>query len=158
MKHSPSKARHRVLAWSGALALAAMIPTIASATLGESDASIQADQVRLKSGLKVIEHANFRVHEMQLPSGTVLRQYVAPSGVVFAVTWAGPTMPDLRQTLGRYFDPFVAGAKANTAGHRQLQFQSAGLVVQSGGHMRSFTGRAYLANSLPSGVTPQDLR
>ena len=142
----------------GAIALAALVPAVATATLGETDASIQADQTQMKAGLKVIQHANFRLHEMQLPSGTVLRQYATPDGLVFAVTWSGPTMPDLRQTLGRYFDSYVAGAKANGAKHRQLQIHSADLIVHAGGRMRSFTGVAYLAKSMPAGVTVQDLR
>jgi hypothetical protein len=141
----------------GAIGLAVLLPTIASATLGEPDTSIQADQTQMKTTLKVIQRASFRVHEMSLPSGTVLRQYATPDGLVFAVTWSGPTMPDLRQTLGRYFPTYVAGAKANGAKHRQLQIKSADLIVQAGGRIRSFTGRAYLASAMPAGVTVQDL-
>jgi len=140
-----------------ALALALMFPAIASAALGESDASIQADQAQMKSVLKVVSRTNFRVHEMQLPSGTVLKQYASMDGLVFAVTWSGPAIPDLRQTLGRHFDSYVTAAKANGANHRQLQIQSADLIVHAGGHMRSFTGLAYLAKSMPAGVTVQDL-
>jgi hypothetical protein len=142
----------------GALALALMFPAIASATLGESDASIETDQAQMNSGLKVVNRANFRVHEMQLPSGTVVKQYSSPAGLVFAVSWTGPSMPDLRQTLGRHFDTYVAAAKANHANHRQLHFQSGDLIVHAGGRMRSFSGLAYLASAMPAGVTVQDLK
>ena len=112
----------------------------------------------MKAGLKVISRASFRVHEMQLPSGTLLKQFASADGHVFAVTWTGPRIPDLQQTLGRYFSDYVVAAKANGANHRQLRIQSADLIVLAGGRMRSFTGVAYLAKAMPAGVTVQDLR
>ncbi len=33
-----------------------------------------------------------------------------------------------------------------------------GLVVQSGGHMRSFAGRAYIPEALPQGVSVEAIR
>ena len=108
--------------------------------------------------LKLISRTNYRVHELQLPSGTVLRQYVSRLGLIFAVTWSGPAMPDLRQSLGRYFDPYVAGVEANRTGHRQLRFQASDLVVHAGGHMRTFSGVAYLQSAVPAGVSPEELQ
>ena len=67
-------------------------------------------------------------------------------------------MPNLRQTLGQYFDTYVAAAKAKHAGHHHLQIQQDDLVVQAGGHMRAFSGRAYLPQAVPAGVSIGDLR
>ena len=84
-----------------------------------------------------------------LPSGTRVREFVGTDGKVFAVAWNGPTVPNLRQALGRYFDAYVTEAKNKHAGHGQLQVSQSDLVVQSGGHMRAFAGRAYLPQSIP---------
>ena len=53
---------------------------------------------------------------MQLPSGTVLREYAGPDGKIFAVTWNGPFIPNLKQTLGSYFTEFAARARRRRAG------------------------------------------
>ena len=113
---------------------------------------------RLEASIKSTDRANYRVHEIQLPSGTVLREFAAIGGNVFAVTWSGPAIPNLRQALGRYFDVYVAAAKANRTGHHHLQIQQGDFVMQAGGHMRAFTGRAYLPQALPSGTSVEELR
>ena len=74
------------------------------------------------------------------------------------VAWSGPVPPNLRQTLGRYFDPFAAAAGARRTGRRHLQIRTGGLVVQAGGHMRAFAGRAYLPQGVPNGVDIGELR
>ncbi len=66
-------------------------------------------------------------------------------------------MPNLRQALGRYFESFVDGAKDSIWGSQSHAMQQRDLVVQAGGHMRSFYGRAYLPLALPSGVDLGDL-
>jgi hypothetical protein len=97
------------------------------------------------------------VHEIQLPSGTVMREFVAPNGSVFAVAWQGPTRPDLRQALGQYFDAFASAPRSKLSDRRHLQIQQGDLVLQSGGHMRALSGRAYLQSAIPSGVNLGDL-
>ena len=133
-------------------------PCIASATLGEPETSVQADVAKLKGSIKVTDHASYRLHEIQMVSGTVVREFVASDGKVFAVAWNGPTIPNLRQMLGQYFDNYVTAAKAKHAGHTHLQIQQSDLVVQAAGHMRAFSGRAYLPQAVPSGVSVGDLR
>ena len=143
---------------AGAALMAALGPRIAAAALGAPEASVQTDVAQLHASIKVTEHAGYRIHEIQMPSGTLVREFVGPNGTVFAVAWNGPTMPNLRQTLGQYFDTFVAAAKAKHAGHHHLQIQQDDLVVQAGGHMRAFSGRAYLPQAVPAGVSIGDVR
>ena len=143
---------------AGGLLFAAFCPYIAGAALGEVEPSVQEDAAALRGSDKVTEHANYRLHEIQLPSGSLLREFVGSDGKVFAVAWNGPTMPNLRQAFGRYFDTVTAAAKDSRTGHSHLQIQHSDLVVQSSGHMRAFSGRAYLPQSLPSGVAVGDLR
>jgi hypothetical protein len=143
---------------AGGLLIAAFLPYIAGAALGEVEPSVQDDAAALRGSVKVTEHANYRLHEIQLPSGSLLREFVGSDGKVFAVAWNGPTVPNLRQAFGRYFDTFVTAPRVRRAGHTQLQIQRSDLVVQASGHMRAFSGRAFLPQSLPSGVAVGDLR
>lgn len=143
---------------ASAVLAALLSPCMAGAALGENEASVRADTAQLRGSVQVTAHANYRVHEVRLPSGTMLREFVGPNGKVFAVAWNGPTVPNLRQTLGGYFEPFVAAARTKHSGHSHLRVRAGDLVVESSGHMRAFTGRAYLADAVPSGVDLGDLR
>ena len=141
-----------------AVLVAALGPRIAAATLGEPEITVQSDVAQLRASIKTSEdRASYRIHEIQLPGGTLLREFVAPDGNVFAVAWNGPTKPDLRQALGKYFDAFVSAPRPKFADRRHLQIKQGDLVVQGGGHMRAFSGRAYLASAIPSGVNLGDL-
>ena len=140
------------------LPLGALPPGIASAALGAPESSVQADATEVRGSIKVQERALYRVHEIQMPSGTLVREFVSPAGKVFAVAWRGPMMPNLRQTLGQYFDNYVAASTLKEAHHRRVQIHRDDLVVESAGHMRAFAGRAYLPNAIPSGVNLGDLQ
>jgi Protein of unknown function (DUF2844) len=51
----------------------------------------------------------------------------------------------------------VAAAPAGRQDRNHMQVRASNLVVQVGGHMRAYSGRAYLPQALPSGVTAGDL-
>jgi hypothetical protein len=144
--------------FAGAVLAAAVIPCIAIAALGEPETSVQADMTQLRASIKVTARADYRVHEMLLPSGTRVREFVGSDGKVFAVAWNGPTVPNLRQTFGRYFDAYVSAAKDRHINHSLLQVRQSDLVVQSSGHMRAFMGRAYLPQAMPGGVDLEEIR
>lgn len=112
----------------------------------------------MKASLRTVPAGTYAIHEIQTPAGTTVREYVSRQGMVFAIAWRGPLMPDLRQALGRYFDRYAAAASAKRAGRRPVAIRESDLVVQSGGHMRSFSGRAYLPQLLPQGVTLEELQ
>ena len=97
--------------------------------------------------------------ETILPSGTVLREYVAADEVVFAVSWKGPFLPDFREVLGqKHFSTMVAEAgKTPKAGHSQLTVKRPEVVIFAGGHMRAFEGKAWVPSALPPGFTPADI-
>ena len=146
------------MAFAAAAFMAAAMPRTALATLGEPESSVQTDVARSLASIKSSqERAGYRVHEIQLTSGTVMREFVGSDSKVFAVTWQGPTRPDLRQALGRYFDAFVSAPRSKFADRRHVQVQQGDLIVQAGGHMGALSGRAYLASAVPSGVNIGDL-
>jgi uncharacterized protein DUF2844 len=148
----------RIAALSSVVLVAALGPRMACATLGEAETTVQTDVAQLRASLKSSQdRVGYRVHEIQLSSGTLLREFVASDGTVFAVAWSGPTRPNLRQALGKYFDVFVAAPKSKYADRRHLQIQQGDLIVQGSGHMRALSGRAYLASAIPGGVNLGDL-
>ncbi|HEX3604126.1 MAG TPA: DUF2844 domain-containing protein [Steroidobacteraceae bacterium] len=145
-------------ALAAAVLVVALSPRMASATLGEAEITVQNDVTRAHASVKSSQdRTGYRVHEITLPSGTSMREFVAPNGMVFAVTWTGPIHPDLRQALGRYFETYVAAPRAKFADRRHVQIRQGDLVVQLGGHMRALSGRAYLISAVPSGVDIGDL-
>lgn len=143
---------------TGFFMAAALASPCVHATLGEPETSATTDAQQLKASIKSTDSANYRLHELSLPSGTVLREYAAVGGNVFAVSWKGPALPNLRQALGQYFDVYANAAKAQRNGRHPVSVEVNGLVVQSGGHMRAYSGRAYLAKALPNGMSLEDLR
>ena len=149
----------RKLGWvTGAMVIGALWSAAASATLGEPESSLTAETQLNRASIKQSDYGSYRVHEMQLPSGTVLREYAGPDGKIFAVTWNGPFIPNLKQTLGSYFAEFSAEAPAAHGNRKHLEVRQADLVVESGGHMRAHHGRAYLPQAIPSGVSVGDLQ
>src|SRR5215813_12694053 len=91
---------------SGTLAASLLWPCMARATLGEPESSIAAEPQLGRVSIKATDLGAYRVHESQLSSGTVVREYAAPNGNVFAVTWRGPFVPNLKHLLGRYFEEY----------------------------------------------------
>lgn len=149
------------LGWQGVLiALAVCFACVQpmSATLGEDVASIQSDQAHFKALTQTITRQLYSVQQMQTPAGTVIRQYVSPAGMVFAVSWQG-TAPDLQQLLGTYFDEYVtSAARQSSRRGRGMHIDDGDLVIETGGHMRFVTGRAYLRSKMPQGVADDDIR
>jgi hypothetical protein len=143
-------------------AVALLVPCFsACASLGGDLSSVRDDQMKMQGSLRTTNSDSYNVNEIQALSGVTVREYVSLSGYVFGVAWQGRSNPDLRQVLGAFYDPYVQAAQAQRAqrhGHGPLVIQQAGLVVQMGGHMRSLTGRAYLPQSLPAGVRPEEIR
>ncbi|MEI8029193.1 MAG: DUF2844 domain-containing protein [Comamonadaceae bacterium] len=102
----------------------------------------------------------YTFHETQLESGTTVREFATPAGVVFAVTWRGPVLPDLGALLGDYFNTFKAETdQARAMGKRgsPVNIERSDLVVNSSGRMRNFFGYAYAPALIPTGVNVKDV-
>jgi hypothetical protein len=131
------------------------------ASLGGSLDSVKDDQVQLQAKRTVIVAGAYVVHELTTPTGMVVREYVSRTGSVFAVTWKGPFVPDMRQLLGTYFAEYSQAARSQQERHPgrlPLNIHEAGFVVQTSGHMRAYTGRASVSGLFPAGVTDYDIR
>lgn len=146
----------------GAALLAAEAMAPAKAALGDTVASVEADRVSLKGQLRARSAPGYSVQEITAANGTVVREFISPAGVVFAVSWSGPAMPNLQQTLGSYFTKYQTAVKAQRtsgarSGHNHLQIRTPSLIVHAGGHMRQYFGLAYVPALLPQNVSVSDL-
>ena len=141
------------------LTFASGVPAWAS--LGGDAASIEADQVHLQGTRTTTPAESYTVHEIQAPTGTVVKEYVSSEGRVFAIAWHGPWVPDLRQLLGSYFEQYRAAVQTRSGTRmvrKPVMIDQPGLVVQIGGHIRAFAGRAYVPGMLPPGVRAEDIQ
>lgn len=140
-----------------ALLLACSGPALAE--LGGAPMAVQADGVHGKAILRESDVAGFSIHELQLPSGTTVREYVSPENQVFALSWQGPFMPNLQELLSGYFDHYASAAARHAyTGRRPVDVKKPEVVIHAGGHLRAFQGHAYLPGRFPPGVTLDDIR
>jgi hypothetical protein len=122
----------------------------ARATLGGDEASVATNEHALAAARQVRKLAVGERHDLTLPSGIVVHEYLSPSGAVYAVTWRGPLRPDLRELLGPYFGQLSNRAPGS---HHRLDFTGVDLRVQSMGHRHASSGRAWVPSLVPAGVT-----
>jgi hypothetical protein len=138
---------------------ALLLQAPAAAHLGGDADSVSADRDALRAELRTTPMQQYDLHEITTASGTRVHEYATRQGTVFAVTWQGPVPPDLRQLFGNYYDQYQSAvAKQPRPGmHRQLTIGGGDLVVQSSGHLRAFSGKAYVPSLVPAGVSAADL-
>ncbi len=139
-------------------AILSSVPAHSFATLGGDASSVQADVAALNGASRVFSVSGSTVYEITVPSGTSIREYVSPAGAVYAVSWQGPVLPNLRQVLGSYFAQYVEASKAQAPGVRPLAVRQPGFVLESAGSMRAFSGKAYLPQLLPPGVAADAIK
>jgi hypothetical protein len=77
---------------------------------------------------------------------------------VFALTWSGTQVPDLKQLLGTYFDRYMTAAQVHRTGHHVLSIATPDLVMTVVKFQRKSSGQVYVPSLMPSGVTRQELR
>jgi Protein of unknown function (DUF2844) len=128
------------------------------AALGEPEQSVQQDRQRMAGQSKRTVYPTYTLHEITASGGRVIREYVSPSGTVFAVAWESPTLPDFASLLGPYFAAFQQATATRSRRHGPLYIQAGPLVVESGGRMRAFRGRAYITDLIPANVSKDVIR
>ena len=134
------------------------LPFPAWAGLGGDAASVQSDQIQFQGTLRSTDTGQYTIHEITASTGVLVREYMSPSGSVFAIAFNGPVLPDFKQLLGAYYDRYVQAQHSNQYGHRPLAIQDGDFVLQITGRMRAFRGVAYLPNLAPVGVRAEEIR
>lgn len=127
------------------------------ATLGQYEGSVSVDQQYLRSADLVQSFQVYKVHQLTLTNGTIVREFVSPKGMVFGIAWQAPFMPDMKQLLGDYLTNFQTATKAQTQIHqrRGLIVKTSDFVFVSNGHMRFFRGLAYVPSLVPNNVSAE---
>lgn len=132
----------------------------AQATLGESVNSVESD----RKAFSAVQHASmtrngYTVQEFK-SEANVVREYITPSGVVFAIAWNGLSHPDLTSLLGTYVGEYQQALRQTPSqkGKRHLQVKANRVIVEKWGHMRNLQGRAYLPALIPSGVSIDEIK
>ncbi|MBZ5514013.1 MAG: DUF2844 domain-containing protein [Acidobacteriia bacterium] len=125
------------------------------ATLGEYEASVSSDQQYLRGKLQTTPRQGYTLHRIASADGTVVREYISPAGLVFGISWQSVTMPNLRQLMGSYYAQFQQASQSRVRRRGPFVVRTDQLVVESGGHMRAFHGRAYVPNLLPKNIPPE---
>ena len=139
----------------------------ATATLGQAAATPAASSTaaplaaaRMLATVPSARSSLYTLSEVKLENGTIVREYATPAGLVFAVAWRGPVLPDLSALLGGYFNTFKTGTdQIRSSGRRgsPVSMERDGLVVRSNGRMRNFFGHAYVPDLIPTGVNIKDV-
>ena len=130
------------------------------ATLGESADSVKSDREVLSAVPSIIMVRNgYTVQEIDSDS-TIVREYVSPSGIVFAIAWNGLVHPDLTQLLGSYAGEYERALQQAPRewDRRRLLVKTNRVVVEKWGHMRNLQGRAYVPALIPPGVSVDEIK
>ncbi len=136
-------------------------PQQGRATLGESADSVSSDRIALSAENRTATtRKSFTVQEFE-SNGTFVREYISPSGIVFAVAWNGLTYPDLTPLLGSYAGEYKAALRQTPRRPgiiRRHAVRTEGVVVEKWGHMRNLQGRAYAPSLIPPGVSIEEIK
>lgn len=153
---------YRLRCVAAALLLAcSTMPSLA--VLGRASTSDSAPPVSYRATPQLNQQGallSYSRREHTLASGTVVQEYADANGLVFAIAWSGPALPDFSVCLGDYAGVFrdaARQARPQRSLGTPLSVVRDGLVLRSGGRMRNFQGYAYVPALLPSGVRPEDV-
>jgi hypothetical protein len=139
----------------GVLLMCLCSPGLSWASLGDSDTSVLADQQRLQAQRYTTTETDYTVQSLETADGTVIREYVSSDAMVFGVAWQGPKVPDLTQLLGAYFPLYQAALPTPVHRRSAVVMHTDALVVEMAGHLRAFSGRAYIPSLVPSALAPE---
>ena len=130
-------------------------PTSVIAELGGDVPSVLADRVRLGGALRVRGSDGYTIYEIVDQNETMVREFVSPSGVVFAISWEGRFVPQLQDLLGTSFARYAVMLQQEKTMHPErapLNIHEPQLAFENGGHMGWYYGRAYLPQGIPRGI------
>lgn len=143
------------------LALGVCVAGASQAGLGEPADSVARDHAALQGiERRATPMATFDLHEVTTAHGARVRHYVSPQGTVFATTWSGPALPDLKIVLGAHYSQYVAGVQVQVhrTNHHVFSMTTEDLVLRVVKLPRGLAGAAYVPALLPAGTSVRDIR
>ena len=124
------------------------------ATLGEYESTVIVDQNYVAGVDRQQMRHGYHLHEITAEDGSYVREYVAPSGIVFGVSWQGSAVPNLQQLLGSHMQDLQQGQR-RVVPRRSVVVKSGNFVFVSVGHLRNFQGKAYVPSLIPENLGPE---
>jgi hypothetical protein len=125
------------------------------AALGDNVSSVNSDVQALGGQHVMVAKVGYNVHQITLPDGSVVKEFVSSAGWVFGISWTAHFMPNLPQLLGSYLTDLQQGQRTNVVRRRAVTIQTDNFVFSSVGHARYFRGRAYVPGLVPPNLTPE---
>jgi hypothetical protein len=98
-----------------------------------------------KHEMRTLPSGNYSV-STAVVNGITVKQYVSANGVVFAVSWSGPSKPNLVELLGSYNKDFVTNDKVGT---ENAILSTDKVVFVSAKQNKLFVGRALVKSLAP---------
>ncbi len=157
LRELPAGAGLRRLVVVALAGLAFAPPALAALGAPAADASADGNVAQpahmLRSGSPA-QTGSTTVTTVTTPSGVTVREFAGSDGIVFAIAWSGPTIPDLETLFGSYFPAYRAWRQAHPgAGYRApVAVRDPQIVAHAAGHMRAYSGSAYAPALVPPGV------
>lgn len=130
------------------------------ATLGESADSIASDQKALVAAKPSTTARNGYTIQEVTSDAVVVREYILPTGIVFAIAWNGLIHPDLKPLLGSHAREYEEALRRteHKPGRRHLHVKSNNIIVEKWGQMRNLQGRAYVPALIPPGMSIDEIQ
>lgn len=149
-----------MMRWMYIFTLIFLHPVVSHAVLGEmAEPTGSAQRMPSDFSARAVIHEAFSVRTVQSET-TAVREYIAPSGIVFAVAWNGITQPDLSILLGSYHNDYqsTVQSESRVLGRKSRSIRGNRVVVEHWGQMRNLSGRAYDPSLIPGGVSLEDIQ
>jgi len=97
-------------------------------------------------------HDGYTVQEIRY-GAAVIREYVAPSGVVFGIDWRGMVHPDAQRLLGSFTNACPEDSSwIPGQGRRKVRVEAKDDVIRKWGPPTDLHGRAYAPRLTPPGI------
>ena len=146
---------------SAVAATVMMLSLCAMAELGGNAATVDSDRLRVGGTRRVVQAQAYAMHEIRTSNNGVIHEYVAQDGNVFAVTYEGQFPGESNGLLGKYSQQVTQAVQARAAGQpvgRSVHVEMPGLRYHALGHLRYFSMRAVVPESVPAGVRAEELQ
>jgi hypothetical protein len=131
------------------------------AVLGGNEIDIPAEAAATRMQMRPpdLSAGRYRLHEMHDGEArSLVRQYSRSDGRVFGVAWDGAVKPDLSRVLGPYYARYINAVQAAGRARGSRRIVGSDFTIVVSGHMRHFTGAAWLPGLTPADVDPAEIR
>jgi Protein of unknown function (DUF2844) len=133
----------------------------AVAELNGTVSSVDIDREYVRGEVTATPQSGCTIYEIKDGNGTLIREYVSPTGRVFAIAWEGHFVPEMEHFLGSLFQEYSTAIYAGHPSHgwrQSVLIYTPTLTFENGGHLGWYFGRAYVPSNVPNTFRVEDIR